>query len=103
MSTDNPTAEAAAAPTSGTWFDTASTAFRSGVSDAQQTAEKILPTLGAALSKGMYGLGYGLGYGVAFPAVLVAKVLPQENCVAWGLIDGAHVAHDTAYRNQNQS
>lgn len=98
MSTDNPTGSAAA--TSGTWFDTAADALRSGMSDAQQSAEKMWPKMGEALCKGVFNLGYGIGYGVAFPTTLAARMVPQENCVVWGLIDGANVAKETAYRDQ---
>ena len=102
MSTENANAGAAAA-TSGTWFDSAADALRSGMADAQQSAEKVWPKIGAAFCKGMFNLGYGIGYGVAFPATLVAKTIPQENCAVWGLIDGANVAKETAYRNQAAS
>ena len=89
--------------TSGTWFDTASDALRSGMSDAQKSTERFWPQVGDAFSKGLFNLGYGLGYGVTFPSILAAKVIPQENCVVWGFIDGAHVAGDVASRGENAS
>lgn len=97
MSTDEATA-GSSTPNSGTWFDTASDALRSGMSDAQKSAERFWPQVGCALSKGIFNIGYGLGYGFTFPSVLVARVIPQENPVVWGFIDGARVASDTAYR-----
>jgi len=84
------------------WYDTASDAVRSGFSDAKQSAERALPAAVNAISKGVFGLGYGIGYAATFPAVLVARVTPQENCVVWGLIDGAHVARDMAYRDRGE-
>jgi hypothetical protein len=91
----------ASSTTSGTWFDTAADALRSGMSDAQQSAEKLWPKVGETLSQGVYNLGYGLGYGVAFPATLAARMVPQENCVVWGLIDGANVAKESANRDRH--
>lgn len=92
-----------ASTTSSTWFNSASDALRAGMSDAQKSAEKMWPKIGAAVSKGVFSLGYGLGYGVAFPAVLIAKIVPQENCAVWGLIDGANVAKDSAWRDRTSS
>lgn len=92
MNTNSPGASA----TAGTWVDTAAQAVQSGFADAQQAAEKFWPATGAAVSKGLFGLGYGIGYAFAFPAVLVARVVPQENCVVWGLTDGAQVARERA-------
>ncbi len=81
------------------WVENATDAVRSGMSDAQKSAENILPAIGAAMSKGVFNVAYGIGYGVTFPVALAAKLIPQENCVVWGLVDGAAMAQDTANRN----
>ena len=32
---------------------------------------------------------------------LAARMVPQENCVVWGLIDGANVAKESANRDRH--
>lgn len=80
------------------WLASASCAVQSGYSDAKSAVQKTLPKIGVALSKGVYGLGYGLSFSVSFPVLLVAKVVPQNNSLVWGLVDGAHAAEDAATR-----
>lgn len=80
------------------WLASASCAVQSGYADAKTAVQKTLPKIGVAISKGVYGLGYGLSFSVSFPVLLVAKAVPQNNSLVWGLIDGAHAAEDAANR-----
>ena len=75
-----------------------SDAVQSGIADARASVERTLPKVAQAINKGIYTLAYGMAFGVAFPVVLVAKALPQNNSLAWGLIDGAHAASKAANR-----
>lgn len=59
--------------------------------------------INSAMSRGLYNLAYGVGFGATFPVVLVAKIIPRENCVVWGLIDGAQIAYESANRDQKAS
>ncbi|MDB5337576.1 MAG: hypothetical protein JWN70_3195 [Planctomycetaceae bacterium] len=59
--------------------------------------------ISSAMSRGIFNLAYGVGFGVTFPVVFVAKIIPQENCIVWGLIDGAQIAYETANRDQKKS
>lgn len=93
--TTTPNNSTASAPT---WSDTATQAIQRGMEDAQQSVERAIPKLVEYSVNGIYGLGYGLGYGLTFPSVLLARSVPQENCVVWGLIDGAQLAHEAANR-----
>ena len=47
-----------------------------------------------ALSRFGYNSAYVISYGVVYVAVFVAKSLPQENPVMYGLRDGARAAAD---------
>lgn len=71
--------------------------------DATSGTSSTWSAISTVLSKGMFNLGYGVGFGVTFPFAFVAKIIPQENCVVWGLIDGAQVAYETANRDQEAS
>jgi hypothetical protein len=73
-------------------------AVQSGFIDARASVELALPKVTEAINKGIYTLAYGMAFGVAFPVMLVAKSLPQNNSIAWGLIDGAQAAHKAACR-----
>ncbi|MDB5335713.1 MAG: hypothetical protein JWN70_1332 [Planctomycetaceae bacterium] len=88
-------AMAATAPVAGAGFKDA---VQSGVADARASVEQVIPKIAAAINKGIYSLAYGMSFGVAFPVVLMAKSLPQNNSIAWGFIDGAQAAKKAANR-----
>lgn len=71
---------------------TTKTAMQDGIADARATVEEAWPKVTEAVNKGIYNLAYGLAFGVTFPVVLVAKSVPQNNCLVWGFIDGAKSA-----------
>ncbi len=74
------------------------------MSTATASATKSTWTsISAVLSQGLFDLGYVVGFGVTFPVAFVAKIIPKENCVVWGLIDGAQVAYETANRDRKAS
>lgn len=73
-------------------------AVEDGISDARATIEQAWPKVTGTIGKGVYGLAYGVAFGVTFPVVLVAKVLPHNNCIGWGLMDGAHAANSAVDR-----
>ncbi len=75
-------------------LDAAVQAAKGGVEDVRVTASGALPALGSFLSGLTYKSCYAVSYGVVFPAVLVARAIPQENAVVHGLIDGARAAID---------
>ncbi len=75
-----------------------SDAVQSGFADARASVDRVVPMVTGAISKSVYTLAYGLSFGVSFPVVLVAKALPKNNSLAWGLIDGAHAAHRAVNR-----
>lgn len=101
MSADETTASEPTSESS-TWYQTASDAVQSGMSDAQKSVEQLMPKIGEYFSKGIYHLGYGIGYGLTFPSVLIAKSIPQENCATWGFVDGANMAYDTVHREKTE-
>ena len=73
-------------------------AVEDGISDARATIEQAWPKVTGTISKGVYGLAYGVAFGVTFPVVLVSKVVPHNNCVVWGLVDGARAARSAIDR-----
>ncbi|HEY0983177.1 MULTISPECIES: hypothetical protein [unclassified Schlesneria] len=67
-------------------------AMESGIADARASVEEAWPKITAAVGKGTYNSAYSVAFGVAFPVLLLAKVIPQNNCIVWGLVDGAKAA-----------
>lgn len=62
-------------------------AAKTAVVEAGPSATRSLSRLG-------YNTAYVVSYGVVYVAVFVAKSLPQENSVMYGLRDGAGAAVD---------
>ncbi len=73
-------------------------AVQDGISDARATVEQAWPKVAATFNKGVYGMAYGLAFGVTFPVAIVAKVVPQNNSLVWGLVDGARAARSAVDR-----
>lgn len=73
---------------------TASEGLRAGAADAKQAAAEAIPAVGRLLSKTAYHTGYYLAFGVVFSAMMVARVVPTENALGAGLLDGADAARD---------
>jgi hypothetical protein len=73
-------------------------AVQDGISDARASVERMWPKVTDAVNKGLYNSAYGVAFGVTFPCVLVAKLIPQNNSVVYGLVDGANAARAAVHR-----
>lgn len=71
-------------------------AARAGAADARSAAGQVLPAAGRLISQGVHATGFLIGFGVCFPAVLLARVVPQNNCIVFGLADGGRAGLDLA-------
>lgn len=71
-------------------------AARAGAGDARTAAAGMVPAIGKAMGAGLHATGFALGYSFTFPAVLVARLLPRHNAVAYGLADGGRAGLDLA-------
>ncbi|HEV3344804.1 MAG TPA: hypothetical protein VG125_30790 [Pirellulales bacterium] len=72
----------------------AAEAMKSGASDARTAAARAVPNAQLALSKTIYSTSYYLSYGVVFPALLLTSLIPKNNALVHGMLDGARAAHD---------
>ncbi len=75
-------------------LDAAVQVAKGGVKDVRAAASGALPALGSFLSGATFKTCYAVSNGVVFPAALVARAIPKENAVVYGLIDGARAAID---------
>jgi hypothetical protein len=83
-------------------LDIAVKAAKGGAADAKATAGKIVPAAGRSLSRFVYTSSYTLSYGVMFPAILIAKLVPANNAVMHGFVDGAKAANDMVVQMKNR-
>ncbi len=75
-------------------LDAAVQAAKDGAGDAASAASRAIPAIGGALAGLTYKACYGVSYGVVFPTMFVANVIPKENAVVHGFVDGARAAMD---------
>lgn len=87
------------AATSTGFLATTKSALESGIADARASVEETWPKITEAMGKGVYNSAYGLAFGLSFPVLLIAKTIPQNNCIVWGFIDGAKAASDYCERS----
>lgn len=76
----------------------AADAMKTGATDAQSAAAKVLPATGKILSKSAYATCYYVSYGVVFPTMLVAGLFPKNNPLYYGLVDGASAAKESVHK-----
>lgn len=81
-----------------TLLRTTKDAVQDGIADARASVEEAWPKVVETMNRGIYHMAYGIAFGVTFPIVLVAKSVPQNNCIVWGLVDGAKAARCAANR-----
>jgi len=69
-------------------------AVKQGASDAQAQISEAVPAVGRFLGRVIYSSSYAVSYGIVFPVMLVVRVVPKDNAVVHGLVDGALAARD---------
>lgn len=71
-------------------------AAKAGASDASRAAQGFFPAVGRAFVTGVHATGYAVGYGTTFPVYLVGRLLPKNNPIGYGCIDGGAAGVDLA-------
>lgn len=77
--------------------DFAGSAFGSlgeGAHDLQTRAADAFPAAGHFLGRVVYKTSYALAFGATFPVMMVVRVVPKDNALVHGLVDGAIAARD---------
>lgn len=80
--------------------DAAGSAFdhaREGGSEIALSASEALPAAGGFIGRAVYNTTYAVSFGVTVPVMLVARVIPRDNALVHGLVDGAMAARDRVY------
>jgi hypothetical protein len=71
-------------------------AAKAGASDASRAAQGFFPAVGRAFVTGVHVTGYAVGYGTTFPVYFVGRLLPKNNAIGYGCIDGGAAGLDLA-------
>jgi hypothetical protein len=67
---------------------------RAGAHELQVRAAEALPATSHFLDRVVYKTAYTLSFGVTFPVMLVVRIVPKDNAIVHGLVDGAIAARD---------
>lgn len=70
-------------------------AFRKGRDDAIEAAERTVPVVKRAVSKGTYVFCYYLAFGTVYAAELAMSVVPEDSVIRSGFKDGAAAASES--------
>jgi hypothetical protein len=69
-------------------------AARDGAADAQTRVAEMMPAVSGFVSRLVYTTSYAVSFGVVFPTLFVVQVIPKDNALVYGLVDGARAARD---------
>ncbi len=68
-----------------------------GTHETQLSVGAVFPATGRFLSRIIYNTSYAVSFGVTLPVMMVVHVVPKENALVHGLIDGGRAARDQAF------
>lgn len=68
-----------------------------GASELQTRASEALPATGRFLGRMVYKTSYAVSFGVTFPVMMLVRVVPKDNVLVHGLVDGALAARDRVH------
>ena len=68
--------------------------IKQGASEIQLSAAEALPATSRFLGRIVYNTSYAVSFGVTFPVMMIVRVVPKDNALVHGLVDGALAARD---------
>ena len=71
--------------------------IKQGAYEIQARASEALPATGRFLGRVVYSTAYAVSFGVTFPVMMVVRVMPKDNVLVHGLVDGAMAARDRVH------
>ena len=71
--------------------------FADGTHEIQLSDAGVLPATSRFLGRIVYNTSYALSFGVTLPVMMVVRVVPKENALVHGLVDGGMAARDQAF------
>jgi len=71
--------------------------LKQGATDLQVSAAEALPATSRFLGRVVYNTSYAVSFGVTFPVMMIVRVMPKDNAMVHGLVDGALAARDRVH------
>jgi hypothetical protein len=68
-----------------------------GASEIQTRVSEALPATGRFLGRAVYRTSYAVSFGMSFPVMMVVRMMPKNNAMVHGLVDGALAARDRVH------
>jgi len=68
--------------------------IKQGAYEIQARASDALPATGRFVGRVVYNTAYAVSFGLTFPVMMVVRVVPKDNVLVHGLVDGAAAARD---------
>jgi hypothetical protein len=73
------------------------TSVKQGASELQTRFSEGLPATSHFLSRVVYKTSYAVSFGVTFPVMMIVRIVPKDNVLVHGLVDGALAARDRVH------
>jgi hypothetical protein len=80
--------------------DAAGSAFASvkqGASEIQTRVSEAIPATSRFLGRVVYKTSYAVSFGMTFPVMMLVRIVPKDNVLVHGLVDGALAARDRVH------
>lgn len=71
--------------------------FHDGAHEIQMRAGEAMPATGRFLGRIVYNTSYAVSFGVSLPVMMIVRIIPRENALVHGFVDGAMAARDQAF------
>jgi len=78
----------------GDTLETAAETFEEATHNSRDSARRAAAATKRALSDGAHKAAYGVSYGVVYAAVFVTELLPKDNIIRRGFVEGAGAAYE---------
>jgi hypothetical protein len=78
----------------GDTLESAAEAFEEASVNSSESAKRAAKTTKRAMGNFLHGAAYGVSYGLVYAGVFVTELMPENNLVRRGLVEGAEAALD---------
>jgi len=84
----------------GDTLETAAESFEEATANSRDSAKRAAATTKRALGIGVHKTAYGIAFGLVYSAVFITEMLPKENIIRRGFIEGTEGALDSRRKAQ---
>src|SRR5579863_7213641 len=84
----------------GDTLESAAESFEEATANSRDSARRAAATTKRALGIGVHKAAYGVAFGLVYSAVFITEMLPQENIIRRGLLEGTDAALNSRRKAQ---